>query len=246
MKIQNTLSRKNTFALAALLSCFALTGTAQADHDYDILRAKADAVFHAMIDMDRPLIDSYVRSRVFGEMMATSGQIKGKAAYLRGMSYRKSPCRWTSELDKLDGLVHQMEALIESAHFRAARGLDPPISCRSAETIQRLAVITDMVHCMRDALTVAVVQTPVYRPAPVIYNHNQGHGTYGYGGYGSYNDHGHGHSSTPVYRSSGYRGGHSNHGHGGVNVNGNRGGNVHVDGGGVTIGKGGLSFRIRF
>ncbi len=234
MSIQNKLSRKNTFALAALLSCLAFTGTARADHDYAILRTKADAVFYAMIDLDRPLVNSYVRSRVFGEMMATSGQIKGKAAYLRSMSYRNSRCQWASELDQLDALVHQMEALIENAHFRASRGLDPAISCSSVEANRRLAVITDMVHCMRDALVVVVVPTPVYPvypPAPITCNPGYGghYGGYGGGHGGGYDDHG-----------------HSGHSDGGVNIQGNRGGNVRVDGGGVTIGKGGLSFKIKF
>jgi hypothetical protein len=248
MTIQNTRFPKSLFTLVALSCCFVFTGAARADHDYDILRAKADAVFHAMIDMDRTLVDSYVRSRVFGEMMATSGKIKGKAAYLRGMSYHNSPCRWSREIEELDGLVHQMEALIENAHFRADRGLDPPISFCAIEAGRRLAAIIGMVHCMESALE--VIHEPVYpviNYRPACPAGNPGPGTPGHYNHDGYDieDYGYGRRNSTGERSAGYRGDRG-FGNGAINRHGQKGGNVRLGGGGVTFGAGGLAFRINF
>jgi hypothetical protein len=240
MNIRNTFIARGLIAFAILLGSMTSASAARADHNYRVLRAKADAVFQSMVELDRTLVDHYVRSRVFGEMMVTSGQIKAKAAYLRGMCYRSSPCEWSRELTGLHALVHNLEALIESAHFRATRGLDPPISFCAIEAGRRLEAIIDLIHCMEDALVVTPVYPVVPAPAPVICNPGYGgYGGYGspYGGYGGHD--GHGHGGDRHY--SGYRGGAE-----GINISGNRGGNVRLDGGGVTIGRGGMQFRINF
>ncbi len=228
MNTRKTIFAQGLFGLAVLLGSMTSAGAARADHNYRVLRAKADAVFQSMIQLDRTLVDHYARSRVFGEMMATSGQIKAKAVYLRGMSYHNSPCEWSRELTGLHSLVHNLETLIEKAHLRANRGFDPPIAYCAVEASHRLESIIALVHCMEDALVTA--------PVVVYPGHGHGH----LGGYGSpygysgetYGDHHH---------YSGYRGGRN-----GINLNGNRGGNVRIDAGGLSIGKGGVQFRIQF
>lgn len=226
-------SRHSMMALAFVVSGLSLTGAAQAQHNYDILRAKADAVFHSMIALDQVYVRDYVRSREFGEMMAKSGQIKAKAAYLRGMSYFNSPCQWTQEIDRLDRMVHQLEDLVASAHFRADRGLDPAISFCAIEARQRLAAIVDLIHCMSDALNFGT-RAPIYQPnyrvpsPPVVIHDHYGHGHRGHRGH-----------------DRGRRGGHRND-FGGVQVSGRNGGSVQFDQGGITIGRGGVGFRIKF
>ncbi len=165
MKIQKPFF-KCVALLATCATCFVVTDSARANHNYNILRDKADAVFHSTVGLDRTLVDSYVRSGLFGEMMATSGRIKSKALYLRGMAWNGSRCQWATEIDRLDRLVHKLESQIKWAHDRAARGLDPPISYCSIEAGRRLAAILDLVHCMQNALNAGVVIAPVV-PAPI-------------------------------------------------------------------------------
>ncbi len=248
--LKTTFSTKFFATLVALTAGFLNTGAAQADHDYNILRAKADAVFHTMIDLDRTLNNSYYRSRVFGELVATSRQIKAKATWLRGMAYRGSSCQWTIEIDRLDALVHELESLLDVAHGRADRRLDPPIAACRVTVAEQVNSMVELIHCMQDALVTAPV---IIRKPPVVVPHN-GH----YSGYPAYRDGGYsrGHDNgyyDPSYRSasrnnSRYGGSHYGGSHyGGGQFHGSRNGNVHVDGGGVTIGgRGGLSFHIKF
>lgn len=165
MKIQKPIF-KCMALLATCATCFVVTDSARANHDYNILRGKADAVFHSMVGLDRTLVDSYVQSCLFGDMMATSGRIKSRALYLRGMAWNGSSCQWATEIDRLDRLVHKLESQIKRAHDRAARGLDPPISYCSIEAGRRLAAVVELVHCMQNALGAGAVVAPVV-PAPI-------------------------------------------------------------------------------
>lgn len=231
-------------ALVAIAAIFSLNGVARADHDYQVLRAKADAVYHSMLDLDRTFVSSYYRSRAFGDLMSTSAQIKSKATYLRGMAWRGSTCQWSSELDRLDVLVHDLENLVDNAHARADRRLDPPIAACRVTMARKLNALVELVHCMQEALVLAppVPQPPVVVvPEPYYgdscYRNPYDSGYYRGNGNGYYNS----------YGNSGYRsGGYGGYGHDGIRIDGPRNGGVKLDSHGVTIGKGGLSFRINF
>ena len=202
MKIQKPkLLLHSSAVLLMVAGSFANAKTANADHNYNVLRAKADAVFHATVALDRTLVDSYVQSRVFGEIMACSARIKAKALYLRGMAWHGSPCRWAAEINELDRQVCKLEAKIQRAHYRAEQGLDPPISFCAIEAGRRLAAIRDLVRCMQDALVVAARPpappvcygppagqlAPVY-PRPGQFNQS----FWNYGGYNSHRGYGSG------------------------------------------------------
>ncbi len=157
-------------AIALAIMLGALTATASANHDYNILEARADAMYHTMLDMDRTFVRSYVRSRVFGEIMATSGQIKGKAIHLRVMAKHGTPCDWSREIRQLDRLVCKLPALVEEARFRAAKGIDPPIGDCNLDS--QLIVLSELMQCMKDALYLEpVIEQPVIEPVvrPAVY-----------------------------------------------------------------------------
>lgn len=163
MKIQNK-KTKIVLIAASFLSGLVLTSTIQADHNYTVLRARADAVFHSMVDLDGDLVESFHRSRVFGEIMAASGQIKAKALYLRGMAWSGSHCRWSRELERLSGLMHRLQSLLDTAYYRAERGLDPPISYCCNRARRRVAGLLERVRCMQAALYSEPVAPAWYRP----------------------------------------------------------------------------------
>ncbi len=219
---------KTAAGLVAVAAGLAFTGTAQADHEYDILRAKANAVYFSMVEMDRTLIDYYVPSRNFGEIMATSARIKAKSLYLRGMARHGSGCQWATEIDRLDQLVHRLESQIENAHFRAERGLDPPISYCSIEVGRRLAAVRDLVHCMLDALVAPLPPPAIISPVA------RGHQLYHPPGISFRTGYDYARGPYPTTHAGGYGRGR---GHGSVFPN---------EGGGITLGHRGLGIRIGF
>ena len=103
---------KQSISSAIAVMVAAVCGShAQADHDYGILEAKADALFTVTQELDRTFVRSYVRSRLFGEIMATSGQIKAKSVHLRVMAKHGTPCDWAYEVKALDDLVCRLKSI---------------------------------------------------------------------------------------------------------------------------------------
>ncbi len=211
------------------------TSTANADHDFNILEAKAEALRITTVELDRAFVHSYVRSRVFGEIMATSAQIKGKSAHLRVMAKYGHPCEWKREIERLDRLVCRLDRLVGEAHYRAENCLDPPIPPCDLNVRGKLNAMAAIVQCMKDALYVDQVVVVPRRVQPIAVAPYPDR----YRGYGD-------RDPSDYYRANRYYGDTGRHGHGRYGQARDYRDGVRLDHGGLTIGNGNFAFRINF
>lgn len=125
--------------------------------------AKAQYLYDVSGDAQQSLFRQFNRSRNYGEMLGTIGQIRGKAIHVRTLA-RIDICDSiiAREVGYLDKLIHDFESQVAVARIRSERGLDPHLRGCTLHMDAKIRGMLDAVHCMSDALVARVTARPRY------------------------------------------------------------------------------------
>lgn len=134
--------------LALATSATATSQAADHDHRYQVIANHAEEIVDASRDLHDELRFHFRDSRVYGELLAVNGQIRGTASSLKSQARRgRSVASCHQSLDKLHELVGELEQLMDELQFRVARRIERPI-IHFREAQRHVRVMHEAVDCL--------------------------------------------------------------------------------------------------